>query len=382
MTRNRNAIQSISTKKSIDFISTNKLLNKESITLSTIEQKQSQIYMDNLTSTESNHHDIKPIVKSSYQIPSPTILLPGEFSSSPKSATNINTIINKIQRSSPIENNRTLSIFNQLNLFHLKNHIIDDDKISVSSINLDQQSLSSSSQISLSNTTITTQQIQTSQHIFSPKQTPVILPNRQIPNSRISLSQMINDLDNTNPILSQDIESFPFKLFRDRIENENIQFERPIDTSPQLKIHQQIKHEQESLWKTKLTLKTLLSMANRDDAQALKDRKPIDYHMFLTNKFNKKSIFQYNDHIDTKFTANIKQIPVEQDYKENRNLYKRLFNTMGLRKPINTIKQVESIKKMKTKRMTKNKKTIHYLPNNKNEQQSILINYQAVPISK
>jgi hypothetical protein len=63
-------------------------------------------------------------------------------------------------------------------------------------------------------------------------------------------------------------------------------------------------------------------MANRDDAQALKDRRPIDYHMFLVNKFNKNSIFQYNDHIDTKFTANNKQTIVqefnEQDYRENR----------------------------------------------------------------
>ena len=63
-------------------------------------------------------------------------------------------------------------------------------------------------------------------------------------------------------------------------------------------------------------------MANRDEAQALKDRKPIDYHMFLSNKFTKNSIFQYTDHIDMKFTAKNKQSILqqfnEQDYKENR----------------------------------------------------------------
>ena len=72
------------------------------------------------------------------------------------------------------------------------------------------------------------------------------------------------------------------------------------------------------MWKTKLTLKTLLSMANRDEAQALKHRKPIDYHMFLSNKLNTNSIFQYDDHIDRKFTANNKHSVIEQDYQENR----------------------------------------------------------------
>ncbi len=63
-------------------------------------------------------------------------------------------------------------------------------------------------------------------------------------------------------------------------------------------------------------------MANREEAQALKNRKPIDYHMFLSNKFNKNSILRYDDHIDTKFTADNKQTISEQfneqDYQENR----------------------------------------------------------------
>jgi hypothetical protein len=60
-------------------------------------------------------------------------------------------------------------------------------------------------------------------------------------------------------------------------------------------------------------------MANRDEAQALKNRKPIDYHMFLSSKFNKNSILQYDDHIDTKFTANNKHIVIEQfNEQENR----------------------------------------------------------------
>jgi len=44
--------------------------------------------------------------------------------------------------------------------------------------------------------------------------------------------------------------------------------------------------------------------------------------MFLSNKLNKNSILQYDDHIDTKFTANNKQTIIEQfneqDYTENR----------------------------------------------------------------
>jgi hypothetical protein len=45
----------------------------------------------------------KSIVKSSYQIPSPTILLPDEFPSSSKPIPNNNTIMNKIQQSTPID---------------------------------------------------------------------------------------------------------------------------------------------------------------------------------------------------------------------------------------------------------------------------------------
>ena len=71
-------------------------------------------------------------------------------------------------------------------------------------------------------------------------------------------------------------------------------------------------------------------MANRDEAKALKDRKPIDYHMFLSGKFKNNTIFQYNDHIDTKFTANKKQSVVQKlagkDYKENR-VCKRIIDS-------------------------------------------------------
>lgn len=74
----------------------------------------------------------------------------------------------------------------------------------------------------------------------------------------------------------------------------------------------------ESLWKTKLSLKTLLSMANRDDAQAKKNPKPIDYHLFLSNKLKNNSILQYQDYIDSKFQANSHQTIIEQDYEENR----------------------------------------------------------------
>ena len=49
--------------------------------------------------------DDKSIVKTPFQIPSPTILLPNEFSSSPKPISNSNIII---KRSIPMENTRNL----------------------------------------------------------------------------------------------------------------------------------------------------------------------------------------------------------------------------------------------------------------------------------
>jgi hypothetical protein len=83
-----------------------------------------------------------------------------------------------------------------------------------------------------------------------------------------------------------------------------------------------ISQQPESLWKTKLTLKALLALAQRDEAQALKDRKPIDYHMFLTSRFDGNSIFQHHDQSGAKFTTNLKPDAVqqinEQDAKENR----------------------------------------------------------------
>ena len=69
-------------------------------------------------------------------------------------------------------------------------------------------------------------------------------------------------------------------------------------------------------------MKTLLAMANRDEAKALKDRKPIDYHMFLTSKFKNNTLFQYNDYIDKKFTSHTKPVESspsdEQNARENR----------------------------------------------------------------
>ena len=71
-------------------------------------------------------------------------------------------------------------------------------------------------------------------------------------------------------------------------------------------------------------------MANRDEAQALKNRKPIDYHMFLKNKFTKNSILSYDDELDRKFTTNKKSTVInEQDYKENR-VRKFQFNQVNI----------------------------------------------------
>ncbi|CAF4765758.1 unnamed protein product, partial [Rotaria socialis] len=160
--------------------------------------------------------------------------------------------------------------------------------------------------------------------------------------------------------LSPDISSSPFHSFRNKLSNENLQFQyapepSSSETLPQTRVH----HEKpESLWRTKLTMKTLLSMANRDEAQALKDKKPVDYHMFLSNKFNKNSLLQYDDHIDKKFIAHTKPTIAQQyNEQENRKLYKRLLNTMGLRKPV-TIKQSEQIP-IKTKRRTKTKPAVN-----------------------
>ncbi|CAF1636009.1 unnamed protein product [Rotaria magnacalcarata] len=216
----------------------------------------------------------------------------------------------------------------------------------------------------------------------------------------IVASQRENDMHRSSMSkLSPDISSSsPFHLFRNKISNENIQFQYAPETSsfetlPQTRVHHEIKHKPESLWRTKLTMKTLLSMANRDEAQALKDKKPIDYHMFLSNKFNKNSLLQYDDHIDKKFIAHTKPT-IEQQYneQENRKLYKRLLNTMGLRKPV-AIKQSEQIP-IKIKRRTKTKPAVNVPKNivlsshdstpcltHDEFEKPVLINYQAVPIS-
>ena len=57
---------------------------------------------------EPNNNDSKSIIKSSYRIPSPTILLPGEFVTVSKTITTSNTIMNKTQRATPIDSNRNL----------------------------------------------------------------------------------------------------------------------------------------------------------------------------------------------------------------------------------------------------------------------------------
>lgn len=59
-----------------------------------------------------------------------------------------------------------------------------------------------------------------------------------------------------------------------------------------------------------------MSMAHRDDAQALKHRKPIDYHLFLSNKFSKNSLRQYDDRkIIRSFT------PIQLDEGNRVNLF-------------------------------------------------------------
>ncbi len=55
--------------------------------------------MNSLVNIDSNHEQ-----KSAYKIPSPTILVPNEFSSSSKSITSSN----KISRSTPSDNHRNL----------------------------------------------------------------------------------------------------------------------------------------------------------------------------------------------------------------------------------------------------------------------------------
>ncbi|UJR26840.1 hypothetical protein I4U23_008152 [Adineta vaga] len=435
MITNTNAIESIPIKKTIDLEASNHLSQEQQLDSISIEQKQLQTITDSLISIELTHNDLKSPVKSSYQIPSPTILLPGEFSSSPKSIINSNTVINKIQRSSPIESNRNLLIFNQPNSsFHRRDHI-EDDKISLSSINsLNLNQPISATQISLLNPTILSQQLQTtsydgtdvpktshhdilsSQHIIPTKQIAIVVPrfvdkpllsNRLVFSPRISLSQMMNDLDEiyqSNPpsTFSPNVDLSPLKSYPDQMSRDQSQLDfttetSSFDPSPQIKSHPEIKHQPQSSWKTKFTLKNLLSMANRDEAQALKDRKPIDYHMFLTNKFNKNSIFHYNDRVNKNLSPNIKSQLNDQDQKDNRKLYKRLLSTMGLRKPINIKKteSITSIKKIAMKRAknTKRPTTIQYdsfqtsdedsieYSKNYQSEQPVLISYQAVTVS-
>ncbi|CAF1641837.1 unnamed protein product, partial [Adineta ricciae] len=420
---NRNAIHSVATKKLHGLDPSNQIAQAQSTNLILIERKQLQSITESVTNIEFSPNDLKSSVKSAYHIPSPTILLPGELSPSPKSIINSNTVVNKLQRSTPTESNRNLMIFNQPTpSFHRQNRSIDHidaDKISLSSINVANLNQPiSPSQISLLNTTIVSPHdefnlhksnhlsVSVSPHVFPIKQVAVVVPrfvdkpslsNRSLYSPRISLSQMINDLDEiyqSNPAstLSQDFESLPLKSYHESTSQFEMTPDIPLyDPSPQVKTHSEIKYQPESLWKMKFTLKTLLSMANRDDAQALKDRKPIDYHMFLTNKFNKNSIFHYTDLKDGKSTTHVKTQSNEQNAKENRKLYRRLLGTMSLRKPVN-IKKVESVtslKKIKTKRVRSTKRSIPQTsvessishPKNTRNEQPVLINYQIVPIS-
>lgn len=92
--------------------------------------------------------------------------------------------------------------------------------------------------------------------------------------------------------------------------------------------------EYESLWKSKLTLKTLMSMAHRHDAQALKHRKPIDYHLFLSTKFDKNSLRPSDDRL---FLSSNRQSLLEQSDtgEHNRvNLPRELLTIFRLRNSI------------------------------------------------
>ncbi|CAF4735823.1 unnamed protein product, partial [Rotaria socialis] len=133
-------------------------------------QKEIPFYLDNLMNIDSNNNDSKSIIKrSSYRIPSPTILLPGEFVTASKTITTSNTTMNKTQRPTPIDSNRNFLISNQPNSFHLNIHSMRSteefisNKMSTSSINSLNfiQDLPSPKR-SLSNITITSQKLSTS----------------------------------------------------------------------------------------------------------------------------------------------------------------------------------------------------------------------------
>ena len=64
----------------------------------------------------------------------------------------------------------------------------------------------------------------------------------------------------------------------------------------------------------KFPLKILMSMAHRDDVQALKHRKPIDYHLFLSNKFSKNSLLKFDDR---RILRSLKPSPIEEDNRVN-----------------------------------------------------------------
>lgn len=70
-------------------------------------------------------------------------------------------------------------------------------------------------------------------------------------------------------------------------------------------------------------------MANRDEAKAFKDRKPIDYQMFLTNKWTSHSLLDHHENLEKKSTLNSKEND-EQNFRENRVRFVFLINDIFL----------------------------------------------------
>ena len=71
-------------------------------------------------------------------------------------------------------------------------------------------------------------------------------------------------------------------------------------------------------------------MANRDEVQASKDRKPIDYHLFLCDKWKTNSILHYQDDMERKFTTNNKHSIIEQVNEEENRVKSSNFSVIRL----------------------------------------------------
>ncbi|CAF1035798.1 unnamed protein product [Didymodactylos carnosus] len=109
--------------------------------------------------------------------------------------------------------------------------------------------------------------------------------------------------------------------------------------------HSFIVTNKDSLWK-KYTLHGILKMADR---RIVDDQTHMKYHMFMSGKMKKGSILEYNDDVNKKFIdkeshENIASI----DYRDVRRDYKRVLQTIGMRKVAQHTNDIDDQMKIST----------------------------------